>query len=345
MRVLEVFRTSSPSVRHLVPLPFRRAATGLIAERRASSIRRALEKMASAGRPILAGPWLGEVGFELLYWVPFLRWFSEEYRVPRERIIAVSRGGSAAAWYAPFASRSYDALAYMAVEDFRRRNSERSGGLGEQKQVAVAPLDAEIIDRVEKTEGSRLSPLHPSMMYTLFAPYWWGHRPIEWVRQFLRFVPLQPPAVVSDLPARYTAVKFYFNDCFRDTPETRAFVERTVRGLAEHGPVISLSTGFALDDHDACDPCVDAMRDLRSQVSPENNLLVQSGVVAGAQRFVGTYGGFAYLAPFCGVPTESYYTEPGQFSMRHLDLMRDVLRSDGRPTLLELSYLRGGVAD
>ena len=25
---------------------------------------------------IVAGPWLGEVGFELLYWVPFLRWFA-----------------------------------------------------------------------------------------------------------------------------------------------------------------------------------------------------------------------------------------------------------------------------
>ena len=28
--------------------------------------------------PILVGPWLGEVGFELLYWIPFLRWFARD---------------------------------------------------------------------------------------------------------------------------------------------------------------------------------------------------------------------------------------------------------------------------
>jgi hypothetical protein len=29
----------------------------------------------------------GEVGFELLYWVPFLRWFAERFDVPPERLI------------------------------------------------------------------------------------------------------------------------------------------------------------------------------------------------------------------------------------------------------------------
>ena len=76
-------------------------------------------------------------------------------------------------------------------------------------------------------------------------------------------------------------------------------------------------------------------------MTPHNNLLVQSAVVAGARRFVGTYGGFAYLAPLCGVPAVSYYTEPGGFSTRHLDLVRDVLKSSGRPNLLEVVEVGG----
>ena len=28
--------------------------------------------------PILVGPWLSEVGFELLYWIPLLRWIKEQ---------------------------------------------------------------------------------------------------------------------------------------------------------------------------------------------------------------------------------------------------------------------------
>jgi hypothetical protein len=332
------------SVRHLVPAPLRRVATGVMADRRASSVRRILAGLAAADSPILAGPWLGEVGFELLYWVPFLRWFSTEYGVPPERIVAVSRGGSAAAWYAPFAGRFHDALSFMSMDEFRRRNHERSGDQGEQKQVAIADLDTEIIRAVHRAERLDLPVLHPSTMYRLFAPYWWGHRPLPWVRQFTRFVPLQPPALRLDLPARYTAVKFYFNDCFRDTPENRAFVDRTVRTLAADGPVISLSTGLAVDDHDPCEPDIAALQGIRSQLTPENNLLVQSAVVAGARRFVGTYGGFAYLAPLYGVPAASYFSEPGAFSMKHLDLIRDVLQSGGRPDLLEVIRVDRGAA-
>jgi hypothetical protein len=321
--------------RRLVPSSLRRAAARLLSERRASAIRRELASLAADGRPILAGPWLGEVGFELLYWIPFLRWFAEQYDVPPDRLIAVSRGGSAA-WYAPFAGRSHDALSLMPLDEFKRKNEDRSGRLGEQKQVAVTPLDDEIVDLVRNAEGRAVSVLHPSVMYRLFGPYWWGHQPLGWVRRFARFTTLNPPVLPVDLPANYTAVKFYFNDCFRNTPDNRAFVERTIRSLADQHPVISLSTGVAVDDHLPCEPDIAAMLGIRHLLAPHSNLLVQSAIVAGARRFVGTYGGFAYLAPLCGVPAVSYFTEPGTFSMRHLDLVRDVLRSSGRPDLLDV---------
>ena len=111
--------------------------------------------------PILVGPWLGEVGFELLYWIPFLRWFAECYAVPPERIIAVSRGGAAAAWYTSFAGRCHDALSFIPPNEFKRRNFDRSGSLGEQKQVARTPLDDEIVGLVRKAEGRDMSALAP----------------------------------------------------------------------------------------------------------------------------------------------------------------------------------------
>ena len=63
-----------------MPSPVRRAAARLVSERRASAVRRELAALASKPEPILVGPWLGEVGFELLYWIPFLRWFAEQLR-------------------------------------------------------------------------------------------------------------------------------------------------------------------------------------------------------------------------------------------------------------------------
>jgi hypothetical protein len=307
-----------------------------LAARRAASIERQLASLVAQGRPIVAGPWMGEVGFELLYWIPFLRWFVERFGVPRDRLIAVSRGGSADAWYGSIAGRSHDALSFMPIDEFRRKNEDRTGRLGEQKQIARTPLDDEIISFVRQAEGRHVSVLHPSIMYRLFAPYWWGHQPLEWVRQYTRYSLLAPPGLPVALPSTYTAVKFYFNDCFRDTPHSRAFVDRVVHQLADYEPVISLSTGVSLDDHDPCEPDIAAMQGIRHLLSPQSNLLVQSAVVAGARRFVGTYGGFAYLAPLCGVPAVSYYTDPGTFSMRHLDLVRDVLTRGGRPDLLEV---------
>jgi len=315
----------------------------LASYRRASAVQRELAALADTGGPILVGPWLGEVGFELLYWLPFLRWFGESYGVPPERVIAVSRGGGAAAWYAPFSARSYDALSFIAPGEFKLRNQDRSGSLGEQKQVVPTGLDDEIVAFVRKAEGQDVRVLHPSMMYRLYGPYWWGHQPIEWVRQYMRFERLQPPSLPVDLPPRYTAVKFYFNDCFKDTADNRAFVERTVRSAAEQGPVMSLSTGVAVDDHDPCEPDIAAMQGIRHLLAPDTNLLVQSAIVAGARRFVGTYGGFAYLAPLCGVPALSYYSEPGSFSIRHLELIRDVLRTEGQPDRLEVVEVGKGL--
>lgn len=329
-------RRGQSRVRRVVPAPIRRVLARAVATRRAAQIERQLLTLARGDQVVVLGPWLGEVGFELLYWIPFLRWFAEHYDVAPERLIAVSRGGSAAAWYGACAARSYDALSFMSPQEFRRRNQDRHGQFGEQKQVAAAPLDDDIVSAVSRAEGQGVSVLHPSTMYRLFAPYWWGHRPLAWVRRYTRFALLQPPPIAVDLPANYTAVKFYFNDCFKDTPENRAFVHRTIQALSEEGPVISLSTGVAVDDHAPCEPDVAALQSIRDLLTPENNLAVQSAIVAGARRFVGTYGGFAYLAPLCGVPAVSYHSDPGGFSMRHLDLARDVLASNGDADLLEV---------
>jgi hypothetical protein len=335
--------TLGTHVRHLVPASIRRAAARAVAARRASEVEKKLDAIARSGRPIVVGPWLGEVGFELLYWIPFVRWFTERYEVPPERLIAVSRGG-AAAWYAPMAGRSHDALAFMTMDEFRGRNDRRNMRLGEQKQVAVAPLDEELIAQVRRAEQREVVVLHPSLMYRLFAPYWWGHEPIAWVRRYMRFTTLRPPALGVELPESYTAVKFYFNDCFTDAPVNRAFVDRTIRELAQEGPVISLSTGVHVDDHLPCEPDVAAIHGIRHLLTAETNLLVQAAIVARARRFIGTYGGFAYLAPLCGVPAVSYFTDPGTYSMRHLDLMLDVLDSSGHPELLRLAEVRAGAA-
>jgi hypothetical protein len=61
-------------------------------------LRRELEKAAAGASAILVGPWTGEVGFELLYWIPFVRWVCQEYAVDPSRLLVLSRGG-VSSWY------------------------------------------------------------------------------------------------------------------------------------------------------------------------------------------------------------------------------------------------------
>ena len=105
-------------------------------------VEREIAQVARGRHPIIAGPWLSEVGFEVLYWIPFLRWFEDRFRVDRERVVAVSRGG-VAGWYADVAGAYVEIFDHCAPDMFHARNSERrtrdeGGG---QKQTTRGHLE------------------------------------------------------------------------------------------------------------------------------------------------------------------------------------------------------------
>ena len=60
-----------------------------------------LARLAKGSGPVLVGPWAGEVGFELVYWIPFVRWALGHAGIDPARVTVLSRGGTAS-WYAGF---------------------------------------------------------------------------------------------------------------------------------------------------------------------------------------------------------------------------------------------------
>ena len=152
---------------------------------------------------------------------------------------------------------------------------------------------------------------------------------------------LPAPDPLPGLPASYVAVKFYFNECFPASERNRAFVRQVVTSLAREHAVVSFSNGIALDDHGGCDVGTAGVRTVPGTTAPSRNLQLQSAIVAGAAAFVGTYGGFAYLAPFYGVRSLAYYDDPDGFSMSHLRMARSALARMGTPDLLEARSTAG----
>ena len=339
----------------MVPRGIRLAGSRWIASRQSARLDQQLAALAGGHGTIVAGPWLGEVGFELLYWVPFLRWFAERFAVPAERILVLSRGGTQA-WYSPFAGQYADVFDQVTPDTFRDQHDARVRRLGEQKQTQLTEFDRELL--AGATSSARIvswSLLHPSSMYALFNPFWWGHLSTQWVHRHARYARLQPPpqseATLSKmtlpemrLPSEpYAAVKFYYNECFPPTDRNRAFVRDVTEALASVGPVVALHSGLRIDDHAGERVEAHGVRHLPEGLDPARNLLVQSAVVAGAREFVGTYGGFSYLAPFSGVRSTAFYSNAAGFSPRHLTMARDALTSIGDGGLLQVRDVVEGI--
>lgn len=284
--------------------------------------------LVAAGRsrgPVTLGPWLSEIGFELLYWIPFTRALLRRHRIDPDQVTVISRGG-VAGWYRDFASRYVDVHDVVELEPFKAMQHERIAAAGDQKQLQVTAADHRLWQAAG--EGARV---HPLVMYSRLRYYWAGQAgtaELDRRCDYRRFA--APAAPELPLPDRYVAAKPYFSDCFPDTPENRRLVKTLLIALADEVDVVLLSPGVRLDDHaeiEALDhPRVHGLGELR----PRDNLAVQTQVVSGAAALLGTYGGPAYLAPFLGVTSVSFLSEEDH-NPRHLEAFRHATRRLGCP--------------
>lgn len=295
---------------------------------------------ASHRRPIIVGPWLSEIGFELLYWIPFLRWACAFAGLKPEDLWIVSRGGCDS-WYADISPHYLDVFSLYDVKAFRAGNAGRIAeqtikhGRASTKQHVITAFDTDIIARVGALLGVvKPTVLHPSLMYALFRPFWLRQAP-ETYTEMTSPRRLSAPPRLDGLPTNYVAAKFYASNACPDTPLNRRAVNACVRAVAETTNVILLHSGTRYDDHgdfpiDA-HPRVHRMR----LDDPATNLATQTAVIADARSYIGTYGGFAYLAPFLGVPARTFYVEPN-FRKDHRQLMDAVARQLRVPFSVEL---------
>jgi hypothetical protein len=309
--------------------------------RRELSVRGELRRLSRSDGPILVGPWLSEVGYEVLYWVPFVRWFARQYGVAPDRMVAVSRGG-VAGWYGDVAHRYVELFDLIAPEAFAARNAERQRG-GDQKQHGRASFDDELLDRVRRCPGlGEAVVCHPSTMFRLLRQFWLGNDSLEYLLEYTRYAAIAAaPAPLPDLPARFTAMKFYTGRALPDTAQNRDLLRTIVQRAAARGPVVLLDTGLALDEHEdyLFDGISDVMR-LGPHLTPHTNLGVQTEIIRRADRFVGTCGSLAWLAPMLGTETLAIY-EDDHLLTSHLYAARHAFTTMGAApfTALDLRAL------
>ncbi len=282
------------------------------------AVERELAALLDGDHPVLVGPWLAEVGYEVLYWVPFLRWVSAAYQLDPKRVTVLTRGG-AGAWYGDVAADTVEIWDLITPEEFGRRNAER----GELKQLGTSSLEADIVEAATRARGlERARLLHPSLMFRLFKLFWSGHRASGFLDSHTRFRLHTPPGVIARgaLPDSYIAVKFYAARSMPDTPAIRQALQRMVRRLAEQRTVVLLDTGLAIDDHADYAFAGDArIISARDWLTPRTNLAAQTDIIAHASAYVGTCGSLTWMAPLLGVPTSAVLADP-EFLHAHLSV-------------------------
>jgi hypothetical protein len=313
--------------RYIVPRVLPEMMTGDMPTQEMNAVPKILQRMSASHKHVVVGPWLSEVGFELLYWIPFLNWVKTYRPFDPERLLVVSRGG-AGIWYKNITPHYLDLFDFYTPEEFRAKNA---GRLREnmQKHLALTDFDREILKVAYQHLGSKqVELLHPMYMYRLFYAYWKSRTSINLVDTFASFERL--PAidtsdVTRDLPRDYTAVRFYFNESFPDTEENKLFVVRLLQTLTDAADVVLLNPDLHIDDHwempIRTNPRIHTVDHL---MTPRNNLEIQSKVIRGARAFVGTYGGLSYLAPMYGVTSLAFFSHREKFSPQHLELARRV---------------------
>jgi hypothetical protein len=308
-------------------------------------VKRTLARAASGRGPIVVGPWTSEVGYEALYWIPFLHWAIDHFRIDRRRVVAISRGGTED-WYRGVAGQYVDIFDCVGTEEFAAEMRTRREQ-GDQKQSTASPLDSRLVAMAADRLGLHAPAVwHPGLMYELFRSFWYGDRALQFLlrhtdfaraRSALASALRQSSHALPPLPAEYAAVKFYMGPSLPNSPAVRAALVRGVERLAARMPVVMLDTAWSVDEHhDYAFDGIPGVTTVRPSLDPRANLGLQTRVIADARLFVGTCGGLAWLAPLLGVDTIAVY-EDDRFLTPHLYAARHAYRYSDAATFSTLN--------
>src|SRR4030095_8579159 len=157
-------------------------------------VERDIARVLSGSDPIIVGPWLSEVGYEVLYWVPFVRWVQAQDDIARDRLVVVTRGG-ASAWYSDITPNAVELFDLMSPEEYAAGNAQRSvDDRGTLKQFGISAMDRPIVAKVQDRIGvPRTRVLHPSLLYQLFHQFWLGHRAPSFLERRTRYRRIAAP--------------------------------------------------------------------------------------------------------------------------------------------------------
>jgi len=283
-------------------------------------------------RPIVIGPWRTEVGFEVLYHLPFMSWLLKH--IESKRIYVITRGG-AGVWYPVNSANTLDLYTIRPVAEVRRQTSLDLVRHKAMKHYRISEWDRSVITQACGLWGiEHPIVVHPSLTYKQFHDWFDGKASLHSTLRRMAIAPMVKPKPPTGLPEKYYVSHFYARATFSPKPELMRFVYSVLSGLSLRAPVVQLQTPGGLDDHVDLpiqheNVCTAAP--LGEPLRPDISLSHNSALIAGSAGFVGTYGGMQQLALRYGVPSMGFYETLQGTSPQHLVLSQAVSNLTGVP--------------
>jgi hypothetical protein len=290
-----------------------------------------IRDIASGYDNIVIGPWFSELGFELLYWVPFLNHVMTGDIWKEKNVITVSRGG-VEELYRFIPNRHINLLEFYTQVEWSKATSRVWGKLGGLKQSQFVSEEIELLrmirNHTDVCKTGRTLVLHPSIMFSLFRPFW---RNKDWnaslVEKYLDFPELSPGKTEN-----YCAVKIYSRPSLLLDNETSSAIRSLLD--AEALPLRIIVSDSYEDDHEV----MMLKSTQRAQVihieDYVSNLHEQFVVIKESRACYTTYGGLSYFGLYQGKPSFGLYSDSSKFDQQHLKVANILARKFGTELVL-----------
>jgi hypothetical protein len=110
---------------------------------------------------------------------------------------------------------------------------------------------------------------------------------------------------LGGLPVSYVAMSVAFTEALPDTDENRQFLAALVGHVSADTDVVLVDSP---SPSEIAIPRSDRVHRLET-IHPNADTAVQTQVIAHARAFVGSHGGLAVAAAFCGTPALTYHSD------------------------------------
>ncbi len=278
-----------------------------------------LKKMLLDYDEVIVGPWFSELGFELLYWIPYLNTVLKDHAEAGKKVVSVSRGGMSSL-YSSISTEHINLLNNYSQSEWLSLTNNVWAKLGGLKQSSLLVEDLKILEASIPIEtwknDSRKILIHPRILFALFRPYWRNKdfNPLSIVDQIT--IPLQPnPEPQSGIFTKiYSRPSLELNEAntksllnfLNDFPEDKLLI--TDDSYIDDHPIFNLGSSIKAREH--------------VQRTFENNLEDQINLYKSCEKSITTYGGLSYLALYFQKSSLSLYSDAEKFDIQHLKLAK-----------------------